>query len=274
MMVFMVDKQGNISSKPLNFGVTKRALTGVTTYVDTLDDLDPLFLDAGFVYVSSEKAYYAREGRYNTLKNKLDTKKEQNNEFEVFRRKLLRHDDSAVETILMNLGGEPMSSKNKNIKQILGMTEKAEGKISSKRACFQLFQLQEDVRLGSSILSKGTIIKVAKANKKIILPAGLKRKLNNRIYDLTKEYAPKVKFQEIINLLNDNGIVILQEDNTEWEGFLTGADGRANIRIAFKNSEHTLPNKGLSFYEPIDNSLLVLTWHKITAMYETVAYLS
>lgn len=105
------------------------------------------------------------------------------------------------------------------------------------------------------------------------LDPGLRRKLNDRISDIAQGYQRSIPLDAIADLLRQYGLVLLQEDGTEYSGILTGRDGTALIRIGWLDSaydQHTI-----QAYEPIPNSALSLSWHKMeTGTWETVAYLS
>lgn len=83
------------------------------------------------------------------------------------------------------------------------------------------------------------------------------------------EYFAHVPLGKIAEIFEGQGFVLLQEDNTEWSGFLSGEDGRANISFARKSSE---TREGIFF--PIRNSSLTMMWHRMeSGNYEVVAYL-
>jgi len=102
------------------------------------------------------------------------------------------------------------------------------------------------------------------------LNASIKRKLNSDLGKLTfNTYFDSIPLTEIKNILKKYHVILLQEDNTEWSGFFTGYDGKANIDIG--NSESTMGGK---FYVPYNNVNLVLTWHKMpSGKYEIVTYI-
>jgi hypothetical protein len=96
----------------------------------------------------------------------------------------------------------------------------------------------------------------------------MRQKANKDLGVFCKEYYPTIPVTELFDLLGKYGIVVLQEDGTEFSGFFSGEKGRATIDIGLKSS------KNGEFYTPFDNCLLVLTWYKISNNYEIVAYIS
>lgn len=112
----------------------------------------------------------------------------------------------------------------------------------------------------------------AKINTK--LQGGTRNKINKEIGKLTTpknktKYFDKIPLQDIFDILDKYDIVPLQEDNTEWDGFLTGREGEAFIEMAPKN---TLDN---DMYTPYTNAGLKITWYKIkSGKYEVLCYVS
>jgi len=106
------------------------------------------------------------------------------------------------------------------------------------------------------------------------LKAGVRNKLNTRITKLLKPtYFDKIPLQLIFDILEEFYVVPLQEDNTPWDGFLLGRQGRTSIALAPKSSE--VNDGALTFYTPFVNASLVITWYKMqTGRYEVVAYVS
>jgi hypothetical protein len=111
--------------------------------------------------------------------------------------------------------------------------------------------------------------------KRKMLPESNKKAINKILGDLStgSKYYEKIPLDDIFKAIRDNEGIPLQEDWTEWSGFLTGDDGRATIDIGNPDSKHQ--KDGLDFYTPYSNTMLVLTWHRMgTGRYEVIAYLS
>ena len=71
------------------------------------------------------------------------------------------------------------------------------------------------------------------------------------------------------------GLIALQEDGTAWSGFFCGREGSARIALGLLDSATPARwNSEEVVYSDISNSLLILTWYKISTKYEIVAYLS
>lgn len=92
---------------------------------------------------------------------------------------------------------------------------------------------------------------------------------------LNKGHHEGIDMSAIQAALAAAGLIALQEDGTAWQGFFCGREGSA--RIALGQLDSATParwNSAESVYTEIDNSLLILTWYKISTKYEIVAYLS
>jgi hypothetical protein len=116
--------------------------------------------------------------------------------------------------------------------------------------------------------------KQTKEAKQEFLPASAKRPLNKLLYDLTSQgYHDSILINEIGDLLRKHGVLMLQEDGTEFSGVFAGEDGRAEIEIGTTNIAREID--GVPVYTPFTNTMLVITWHKMpSGKYEVVAYLS
>lgn len=118
------------------------------------------------------------------------------------------------------------------------------------------------------------IPKMEKIFTKTKIDSKLRNKINKEIHILLKPtYFETIPLENIFKILNDNGIVALQEDNTEWEGFLVGAEGRATIELA-DNMIYKKIND-IKVYTPFENCYLIITWYKMEFnKYEVIGYLS
>ena len=93
--------------------------------------------------------------------------------------------------------------------------------------------------------------------------------VNKILYELGKLYHDGIPLGTIAAALRKYGLVIIQEDNTEWSGFLLGDSAQTDFTIARLSSEF---NKQ---YEPIKNTRLAMSWYKMqSGRYEIVAYLT
>ena len=96
---------------------------------------------------------------------------------------------------------------------------------------------------------------------------------------LTKVLAPTyfkhgVPLQEIQDCLRNEGVIMLMEDDTEWNGILLGKEGRCFIRLAPVETKWT-PDKqdgegeySIDYYEKYENTGLVLTWYKMETRFD------
>jgi len=103
------------------------------------------------------------------------------------------------------------------------------------------------------------------------LKANVKSKINKAIHKLTAgKYFKAIPLDELIDIMKQNGVVVLQEDSTEFSGFLTGSDGRMDAELASADSK----DKD-GFYTPYGNAMFLMTWHRMESRnYEVVAYVT
>ena len=105
------------------------------------------------------------------------------------------------------------------------------------------------------------------------LPETNKKPINRELYDLTKGYHDSLLIDEIGAVLKKHGLILLQEDGTEFSGIFSGEEGRAEIEVARNVS--TADADGHPIYQPLENTMLILTWHKMeSGKFEVIAYLS
>ena len=109
----------------------------------------------------------------------------------------------------------------------------------------------------------------------IRLLAGQKNKINRALYDFTspkgqQRYFRGVPVPEIWKLLKKHGVVPIDtSDRSEWEGFITGREGRENFPLAPKGSAE----RG-QYPKTYVNTALLLSWYKMpSGKYEVVAYI-
>ena len=93
------------------------------------------------------------------------------------------------------------------------------------------------------------------------LPAKNRKQVGNAIHSLLKaNYFPTIPLDEIRATLAYHNIVLLQEDNTEWSGFLLGRNEHVLFRLGHVSSVQEM--NGLKFYEPLANVGFSLSWYK------------
>jgi len=105
--------------------------------------------------------------------------------------------------------------------------------------------------------------------KPVKFPTKLRGYLNKQLQkEFGTTYFPSIPLKEIFDVLKKSYVVVVQEDGTPWSGFLMGDKGRDNFEMA------TLDNVS-GDYIMIKDSVLVLTWYKMTSgKYEIVIYIS
>ncbi len=101
-----------------------------------------------------------------------------------------------------------------------------------------------------------------------------KKQVNNTIARITKPtYFDGIPLDKIEEGLHEHGLILLQEDQTEWSGFFTGREGQAHIALGFINTRYK-GNNDIDTYEEIVNAALTITWYKMgSGKYEIVAYI-
>ena len=82
----------------------------------------------------------------------------------------------------------------------------------------------------------------------------------NAVHNLLKPtyFRDGVPLNELCECLRENGLVILQEDNTEWAGMLCGSCDHSVFVLA--KIETAREENGITFYIPLDNGL-VISWY-------------
>ena len=111
-------------------------------------------------------------------------------------------------------------------------------------------------------------------NKYNKLNSSLRKRINEKLTSRNfGTYFKSIPVTDICDILDVFGIVLLQEDGTEFSGFFTGNHGSATLEIGYRESEYE--KDGIKFYEIIDNSYLILDWYKMdNGKYEINTYLS
>jgi len=113
---------------------------------------------------------------------------------------------------------------------------------------------------------------------RVTLKAPIKKKINKELINLTTpkhktQYFRAIPLQPIFDILKKYGVIVLQEDNTQWDGFLTGREAQTYFNIAPVESE-TESNR-FKVYVPYDNAMLSLSWYKMTSgNYEVITYIT
>jgi hypothetical protein len=116
----------------------------------------------------------------------------------------------------------------------------------------------------------------------------LKRSVNNLLHGLGT-YHNEIPLKQVFDILNQHGLTALQEDGTEWEGFLLGRDGQLFLDVAPLGSKRvwagpTYEDKAgktqvipdVYVYDKVKNTSLNMSWHTmdVSGRYEILAYLS
>lgn len=116
--------------------------------------------------------------------------------------------------------------------------------------------------------------------RKVMINQATRRTAQTVVRNILKPtyFAEGVPLDELSDALEDMGIIMVMEDNTEWAGFLCGSKGECFIRLAPATTRETDHPSGLDFYDPYENTGLRLTWYKCESRYdakfEVIGYIS
>lgn len=105
------------------------------------------------------------------------------------------------------------------------------------------------------------------------MKAAQRKQISKAVYELLKPcYFDEIPLGKLQERLKEFGVVILQEDNTEWSGFLCGNNNNCVFTLG------SLDSKQSCFYEEYNNVRLFLGWYKDskrnTRNYEIIGYIS
>jgi len=101
-----------------------------------------------------------------------------------------------------------------------------------------------------------------------LMDPGSRRKIGKALSKLDN-YHQKIPLKTIDDILKKEGYLLVQEDGTEWDGFIIGSDGEDSFDIG---KIDTLENK---MYKIISNAMLRMQWHKMNSgKYEITVYLT
>ena len=103
---------------------------------------------------------------------------------------------------------------------------------------------------------------------------GLRNKVNKDINKILKPtYFSSIPLDKIQNALDKHGLVLLQEDQTEWGGFLLGGSKETQIVTFHLGWKETKDDDGR--YQVVPNMSLNLSYFKMpSGKYEVIAYVS
>jgi len=104
----------------------------------------------------------------------------------------------------------------------------------------------------------------------VSMKAAEKHKINVRIHAALKStYFDTIQLATCVNILEDFGYTIIQEDYTRWDGFICGAEGHEYFTIAKNDLNQIMLTR------VVKNAMLSLSWHKMeSGRYEVIAYVS
>lgn len=127
--------------------------------------------------------------------------------------------------------------------------------------------MRERIELSGKILES---IKRIESIQEGAMNRGERDRINRELYKIGQRYHRNVPLDVIFKILKDRGVVVLQEDLTEWSGMLSGRSGRETFEVA----DELIVDDGGS-YVPFNNTMLVLSWYRLeSGKYEVLAHLS
>jgi len=125
----------------------------------------------------------------------------------------------------------------------------------------------EQVKIAEASLS-GTFPK--ESISKVHLKPNVRNRLNKAIGKLLAPYFDKIPLQPLLDILEKDGLVAVQEDATEWEGFLMGRNQQIYFHLGWKD---TMDSEKRFMIVP--NAMLALSWYKFeTGRYEITSYVT
>lgn len=91
--------------------------------------------------------------------------------------------------------------------------------------------------------------------------------LNVRVREvLAPTYFESIPLEGINEILQSEGLALIQEDNTRWSGFLMGSDSRALIEIGKENGSEVLDST---------KNALMISWYKMNSgRWEVIGYIA
>jgi hypothetical protein len=100
-----------------------------------------------------------------------------------------------------------------------------------------------------------------------------RKKVNAELHDLTfNRYFAEIPLEEVMGILSRHGMVIIQEDFTEWSGFLCGREGTALFDLA--PCETATEAEWGTCYKAYHNAGLILQWYQmVSGRYEMLTYI-
>lgn len=93
---------------------------------------------------------------------------------------------------------------------------------------------------------------------------------------MKKTYFKAIPLKEISDVLKKYNVILLQEDGTEWDGFLIGGvDKTEQVYFDLGWMDKVDTKTGVVRYERIPDSMLALSYYKMpSGKYEVIAYLT
>src|SRR4030043_104320 len=91
-----------------------------------------------------------------------------------------------------------------------------------------------NIKLTQQMKEEKMISDLIGKNPPTTVPPSIKNKINTELHEINTTYHSAIPLDRIFNSLEKRGLVPLQEDNTEWSGFLLGREGQIYLPLAAK----------------------------------------
>lgn len=106
-----------------------------------------------------------------------------------------------------------------------------------------------------------------------LLKEPLKKAIGKDLHALG-DYHDGIPLYDLRAVLKKHGLVLLQEDQTEFCGLFCGREGKALIEVGFEYTKY----KGygdIDTFKPVKNSALAITWYQMSSQrVEVISYMS
>jgi hypothetical protein len=168
--------------------------------------------------------------------------------------------------------GSMMAMRQAVINEVKKMMQPVQG----KQAQTNQFGMEEPARANDvNVENQGLNEFKSMPQGRNTLPANIKKKLNNSIYNVTNDYYDQIPINEIFNILKSQNVVPLQEDGTEWSGMLIGGAECGSDEARSQVANFPLAQRVGEELVPFSNAELMLMWCKMSSgRYEIISYVS
>ena len=102
----------------------------------------------------------------------------------------------------------------------------------------------------------------------------IKRSINNAIHDLGN-YHIEIPLGKIFDICEQNNVIAIQEDGTQWSGFIMGGAECGSDKARNQVAQFDLAVKQENGFYAMSKNIIWLSWCKMSSnKYEIVCYVS